>query len=106
MEFDHHKTDVVPVFPASTASALMHAENIGRWLFLCQVADHLSGGMFSFYNVNKCKFTRNAKLKRLNRPKLSGKIREYYIAVVEEPWAYAQTDENKYDGGNLTNGER
>ena len=79
----------------------MHAKNVGRWLFSCQVADHLSGGMFSFYNVNKCKFTGDAK-----RPKLSGKLREYYIAAIEEPWAYAQTDENKYDGGSLVKGER
>ena len=98
---DHHKTDVASLFPATTASAIMIPNNLGRWLFSCQVADHLSGGMFSFYNVKKCSYTGD-----VGRPKVSGVLREYNIAVVEEPWEYAKTDENKFDGGRLSNGER
>ena len=101
VEIDHHKTDVTSLFPATTASAMMKPKNLGRWLFSCKVADHLSGGMFAFYNVNKCKF--NGKIER---PKLTGKAREYFIAAVEEPWSYAPTNENKFDGGSLSYGER
>ena len=101
VEIDHHKTDVTSLFPATTASATMMPKNLGRWLFSCQVADHLSGGMFSFYNVKKCMYSGKAE-----RPRVTGALREFNIAVVEEPWAYAVSDENKFDGGRLANGER
>ena len=101
MDIDHHKTDVASLFPAKTASAIMVPDNLGRWMFTCQVADHLSGGMFAFYEVNKCMFSGTPR-----KPKLSGRIREYFIAVEEKPWSYASSSENKFDGGRLTRGRQ
>lgn len=99
VQIDHHNTDVASIFPAKTASAIMTPNRLGRWLFSCQVADHLAGGMFVFYNVNKCK-----KSDEIKRPVISGELREYYIAAEEEPWSYAISNENKFDGGRLTTG--
>ncbi|XP_065054471.1 hephaestin-like protein [Rhopilema esculentum] len=99
LQIDHHHTDFVSLFPARTASGIMVPNQPGRWLFSCNVADHLDGGMFAFYNVKRCGY--NGKI---NKPSVTGKVKEYYIAVEEQPWSYAETNNNMFDGGSLNSG--
>ena len=101
LEIDHHHTDFVSLFPARTASGVMVPNQLGRWLFSCNVADHLDGGMFAFYNVERCGYNGN-----INKPSITGKVKEYYIAVEEQPWSYAETNENMFDGGSLNSGRQ
>ena len=38
-----HRTDVLSLFPATFATAMMVPKATGRWLLTCQVDDHLKG---------------------------------------------------------------
>lgn len=39
----HHHTDTVSLFPGSSTTAAMVADNPGHWLLTCTVNDHLMG---------------------------------------------------------------
>lgn len=39
----NHHTDTVSLFPASSTTAAMVADNPGHWLLTCTVNDHLMG---------------------------------------------------------------
>jgi manganese oxidase len=43
--------DVMQVFPATTGSADMLADNPGTWMFQCHVSDHMEGGMMTFFTI-------------------------------------------------------
>ncbi|HZU33493.1 MAG TPA: multicopper oxidase domain-containing protein [Candidatus Angelobacter sp.] len=43
--------DVVAVFPATTKTVDMKADNPGSWMFHCHVADHMEGGMMAYFNI-------------------------------------------------------
>jgi hypothetical protein len=45
------RTDVIELLPTSQVSVDMVADNPGTWLFHCQVADHMEGGMMMTYTV-------------------------------------------------------
>jgi FtsP/CotA-like multicopper oxidase with cupredoxin domain len=45
------RTDVVSVLPSSMVTADMRPDDPGRWLFHCHVADHITAGMQSLYDV-------------------------------------------------------
>ncbi len=86
------------VFPAKSVVATMDVQNPGDWMFSCQVADHFSGGMFTLYHAKQCGKKSTAK------PKLDGKLREYFIAAEEVEWDYGPTGMNLFSGGFLANG--
>jgi len=44
-------TDVIELLPASMTSADMIADNVGTWLFHCQVSDHMEAGMMAKYTI-------------------------------------------------------
>jgi len=44
-------TDVIELLPASMTSADMIADNVGTWLFHCQVNDHMEAGMMAKYTI-------------------------------------------------------
>ena len=48
---DKRNTDVVELLPASMTSADMIADNLGTWLFHCQVSDHMEAGMMATYTI-------------------------------------------------------
>ncbi len=98
---DRHRKDTQSLFPARTGVAIMDVQNAGKWMFLCQVTDHYSGGMFTFYNAEKCD-----KNKGKNEPELNGKVREYFIAAEEVEWDYAPSGMNYFDGGKLNASDR
>ena len=99
INIDHHRSDTAAVFPAHTATAVMQVQNPGRWMFSCQVADHLSGGMFTFYDAESCR-----KDLTTSKPTSAGKVRKYYIAAEEGEWDYGPSGKNGYDGGDLKTG--
>jgi manganese oxidase len=43
--------DVVELLPASTIAVDMVADNVGTWLFHCQVADHMEAGMMAEFTI-------------------------------------------------------
>jgi len=45
------RTDVVELLPASMKTADMNADNPGTWLFHCHVADHITAGMMTRWEV-------------------------------------------------------
>ena len=75
-----HHVDQVPVQASSLETLDMYADNPGRWLFHCHLNDHMDGGMLALFNVNG---------KRPPTEGLTGRVRKYYIAAVEEEWDYA-----------------
>ena len=48
---NQRRTDVVELLPASMVVADMLADNPGTWLFHCQVADHMEGGMMATFII-------------------------------------------------------
>jgi len=46
-------TDVVELLPASMVSVDMNADNVGSWLFHCQVAEHLENGMMATFTIHE-----------------------------------------------------
>jgi manganese oxidase len=43
--------DVTQVFPATTDTVDMLANNPGTWMYQCHVSDHMEGGMMTFYTI-------------------------------------------------------
>ncbi len=52
LEDNRRHTDVVELLPASMKVADTLADNPGRWLFHCHVADHMAEGMFAEYVIH------------------------------------------------------
>ena len=50
--YQNRRTDVVELLPASMATADMHADNPGTWLFHCHVFDHIDAGMITTWKIN------------------------------------------------------
>lgn len=46
-------TDVIELLPASMVTVDMQPENLGTWLFHCQVAEHMEQGMMATYTVHQ-----------------------------------------------------
>jgi FtsP/CotA-like multicopper oxidase with cupredoxin domain len=46
-----HRSDVISLLPAQTATVNMVPDNVGIWLFHCHVSDHMAGGMVARYEV-------------------------------------------------------
>lgn len=46
------RTDVVELLPASMKTVDMVADNPGKWMFHCHVADHITAGMSAHWTVN------------------------------------------------------
>eukprot|EP00794_Sanderia_malayensis_P014202 gene14202-15684_t len=99
---DHHRKDTQSLFPARTAVSIMDVQNPGKWMFSCQVTDHYSGGMFTFYNAQKCGGG-GPGLKRdgSTTAESNGIVREYFIAAEEVEWDYGPSGMNYFDGGKL-----
>ncbi|XP_046689887.1 ferroxidase HEPHL1-like [Silurus meridionalis] len=83
-----HRTDVVSLFPATSLTAEMVPMTTGKWLFRCQVDDHIRG-MHGFYNVSSCD--------KDTAPTVSsvGHVRRHYIAAEEILWEYAPSGQNR-----------
>lgn len=45
------RTDVVSLLPASMVTVDMRPDDPGRWLYHCHVADHITAGMQTLYDV-------------------------------------------------------
>ncbi|KAM4548230.1 ceruloplasmin [Odontesthes bonariensis] len=80
----NHHTDLVNLFPASSATAGMVADNPGHWLLTCTVNDHLMAGMQALFEIKKC-------FPHVHKPRPYGELRQYFIAAEEEVWDYAPT---------------
>ncbi|XP_056233645.1 ceruloplasmin [Seriola aureovittata] len=78
---DHH-TDTVSLFPASSTTAQMVADNPGHWLLTCTVNDHLMAGMQAIFEIKKC-------FPNVHKPRPHGELRQFFIAAEEEVWDYA-----------------
>lgn len=48
LTIQNHHTDTASLFPGSSATAQMVADNVGHWLLTCTVNDHLMGERASF----------------------------------------------------------
>ena len=94
IKLDNHRTDAASLFPAHAAIGVMDVQQAGRWMFLCQVADHLSGGMYAYYNAKVCSSSGS-------HPAAGGQVRRYFITAEEVEWDYGPSGMNKYDGGAL-----
>lgn len=51
VKFRDHNTDVIELLPASMVAVDMIADNLGTWLFHCQVTDHMEAGMMATYTI-------------------------------------------------------
>ncbi|XP_042370206.1 ceruloplasmin [Plectropomus leopardus] len=80
----NHHTDTVSLFPASSTTAEMTADNPGHWLLTCTVNDHLMAGMQAIFEIKKC-------FPNVHKPRPHGELRQYFIAAEEEVWDYAPT---------------
>uniref|UniRef100_A0A3Q2YA52 Hephaestin n=1 Tax=Hippocampus comes TaxID=109280 RepID=A0A3Q2YA52_HIPCM len=81
---ENHHTDTVSLFPGSSTTAEMVADNPGHWLLTCTVNDHLMGGMQAIFEIRKC-------FPNVHKPRPYGQLREFFIAAEEEVWDYAPT---------------
>ncbi|XP_030228157.1 ceruloplasmin isoform X2 [Gadus morhua] len=80
----NHHTDTVSLFPASSMTAEMTADNPGHWLLSCNINDHMKAGMQAFFEIKKC-------FPNVHKPRPIGEERQYFIAAEEEVWDYAPT---------------
>ncbi|KAG7471693.1 ceruloplasmin-like [Solea senegalensis] len=78
----NHHTDTISLFPASSTTAEMVADNPGNWLLECSVNDHLMGGMQAIFEIKKC-------FPNVHKARPYGELREFFIAAEEEVWDYA-----------------
>lgn len=53
IEDGKRRTDVVELLPASMKVADMTADNPGKWLFHCHVAEHMREGMFARFTIHR-----------------------------------------------------
>lgn len=51
----NHRTDVIELLPASMVTTNMVADNVGTWLFHCQVAEHIENGMMATFTIHEPK---------------------------------------------------
>ncbi|XP_055364461.1 ceruloplasmin [Betta splendens] len=79
---EQRHTDTVSLFPASSVTAEMVADNTGHWLLTCDVNDHLTAGMQALFEVKKC-------FPHVHKPRPYGELRQFFIAAEEEEWDYA-----------------
>ncbi|KAM9357553.1 ceruloplasmin [Symphorus nematophorus] len=84
LTIQNRHTDTVSLFPASSTTAEMVADNPGNWLLTCTVNDHLMAGMQAIFEIKKC-------FPNVHKPRPHGELRPYYIAAEEEVWDYAPT---------------
>jgi hephaestin len=91
---DHgHRTDMLPLAPASTHVVDMTPDNPGLWMFHCHVSVHFMGGMVNLYRVLPS---------GLATPfRGDGVTRTYYIAADEVDWHYAPSGRNLITGTRL-----
>uniref|UniRef100_A0A3Q3VX61 ferroxidase n=1 Tax=Mola mola TaxID=94237 RepID=A0A3Q3VX61_MOLML len=80
----NHHTDTVSLFPASSTTVEMVADNPGHWLLTCTVNDHLTAGMQAIFEIKKC-------FSNVHKPRPHGELRQFFIAAEEEVWDYAPT---------------
>jgi len=106
--YNGHRTDAIQLLPRALATADMHADNPGKWLFHCHVTDHLLAGMLTTYTVipylaplpdaNHVYTPFNDKGEiippTLIASQLTGVTRYYYIAAEPEVWNF--TSETGY----------
>ncbi|XP_010776344.1 ceruloplasmin [Notothenia coriiceps] len=78
----NHHTDTVSLFPASSTTAEMVADNPGHWLLACGVNDHLTAGMQAIFEIKKC-------FPNVHKPQPHGELRPFFIAAEEDIWDYA-----------------
>ncbi|XP_026201978.1 ceruloplasmin isoform X2 [Anabas testudineus] len=81
---ENHHTDTISLFPASSTTAEMVADNPGKWLLTCNVNDHMMAGMQAIFEIKKC-------FPNVHKPRPYGEVRQYFIAAEEEVWDYAPT---------------
>uniref|UniRef100_A0A8D0D2E7 Hephaestin n=1 Tax=Sander lucioperca TaxID=283035 RepID=A0A8D0D2E7_SANLU len=84
LTIQNHHTDTVSLFPASSTTAEMMADNPGNWLLTCTVNDHLMAGMQAIFEIKKC-------FPNVHKPRPHGELRPFFIAAEEEVWDYAPT---------------
>ncbi|XP_034736749.1 ceruloplasmin [Etheostoma cragini] len=84
LTIQNHHTDTVSLFPASSTTAEMVADNPGNWMLTCSVNDHLMAGMQAIFEIKKC-------FPNVHKPRPHGELRPFFIAAEEEVWDYAPT---------------
>ncbi|KAL3877799.1 hypothetical protein ACJMK2_035449 [Sinanodonta woodiana] len=94
--YRQHRASVIGVWPATFSSAMMTPLNPGNWKVTCFNTKHVTRGMQCNFRVEQCSGYTVQEM-------LSGRRREYFLAVEEEVWDYAPTGQNQFDGGSLTN---
>ena len=46
-----NRMDVIDVFPATSKTLDLYANNVGVWMFHCHVNDHIHAGMISLFTI-------------------------------------------------------
>ncbi|XP_072897676.1 ceruloplasmin [Hemitrygon akajei] len=85
----HHHTDTISLFPATFVTAVMVANNPGKWLLSCQVNDHIEAGMQALFEVLDYE-------KKAKKDTSKGKERKYYIAAEEIIWDYGPSGVDQF----------
>ncbi|XP_077197573.1 ferroxidase HEPHL1 isoform X2 [Paroedura picta] len=88
------RADVVSLFPATFVTAEMMAENIGKWLLVCQVNENIESGMTGFYDVRACGQNETKSVQK-------GRERRYFIAAEMILWDYGPGGIDQFTGQPL-----
>ncbi len=48
---DGHRLDTTEVFPATTRTLDLRADNVGTWMYHCHVNDHINAGMMTMFTI-------------------------------------------------------
>uniref|UniRef100_A0A8D3DF55 ferroxidase n=1 Tax=Scophthalmus maximus TaxID=52904 RepID=A0A8D3DF55_SCOMX len=81
---ENRHTDTISLFPGSSTTAEMVADNPGHWLLTCFALCFHKAGMQAIFEIKKC-------FPNVHKARPHGEVRQYFIAAEEEVWDYAPT---------------
>ncbi|XP_062906834.1 coagulation factor V isoform X1 [Mobula hypostoma] len=90
---NNHKVSSISLTSGSSITAEMFPTKAGKWLFSSQVQHHRRAELYGYLNLKYVDISKPSNVYHSRR--LTGKIREYFIAAEEVNWNYA-SDIPKY----------
>ncbi|XP_051869845.1 coagulation factor V [Pristis pectinata] len=84
---NNHKVSSIGLTPGTSITAEMFPSEVGKWLVSSQVQHHRQAELYGYLNIKNGKFKKPSMGYHSRR--LTGKLREYFIAAEEMDWNYA-----------------
>ncbi|XP_072901602.1 coagulation factor V isoform X2 [Hemitrygon akajei] len=92
---NNHKVSSISLIPGSSITAEMFPSEVGKWLVSSQVQHHRQAELYGYLNIKQG--TINKTSKGYHSRRLTGRIREYFIAAEEVNWNYASAIPSYFD---------